>query len=164
MFAPKRKYSRELSIDKETLIQRSLTSKKLIHYEAEPYVNAFKSCQKDELFIMRFYDNSFKLSENCGFGGIFEVIGIVEITQHFKSQCSLKIKLQMGIFSVNFPKILILILLFLGIILIPITTAFLFLILIICFFLSIWWFINYIKVKSFLKIISSAIEIDNIWN
>ena len=60
MFGPKRTYIRELSINKETLIQRFLFTEKLIQFEAEPYVNAFKSCQKDELCIVKSDSDVFK--------------------------------------------------------------------------------------------------------
>jgi hypothetical protein len=94
---------------------------------------------------------------------MLEVIGTVKIVQFTLDRSVMKIKLQMGIFPINFPQISTMILLILGLILMPITSAFLLLFSVISFFLAIWWLICYLKAKHFLGIVSKAIGIDNIW-
>ncbi len=163
MFGPKRKYSCELHINKEMTLSKINSSKCLITDSYGPYVSAFRSSGKDELFITQNDSNTFRLSENAGFGRMFEVIGIMNIVELTKENTLLKIKLQMGIYPANFPQIVIMILLFIGLIFLPITSAFLILFSTICFFLSIWWLINYFKIKSILRILSKAIEIENNW-
>jgi len=163
MFIPKNKYSRELNIDKESLLSKFKSAEQFVRTDAGPYVNAFKVSQKNQLFIGPFYQDEFRLSENSGLGGMLEVIGTVKIVQFTLDKSVIKIKLQMGIFPVNFPQIVTMILLIFGLILIPITSAFLVLFSVICFFLSIWWVICYLKVTYFLGIVSKAIGIDNKW-
>ncbi len=163
MFIPKNKYSRELTIDKESLLSKFKSSENFKTADSGPYVNAFKLSQKNQLFIGPYYTDCFRLSENSGMGGILEVIGTVEIVQLAPNKSLLRIVLQMGMLPVTFPQIAIMILLVSGLILLPITAAFLILFLMISFFLSIWWLINYLKVRFFLHIVSKAIGIDNKW-
>jgi hypothetical protein len=163
MFIQKNKYSRELMIDKESLLSKFKSSEHFVRTDSGPYVNAFKVTQKDQLFIGPFYQDDFRLSENSGFGGMLEVIGTMKIEQITLDRSVMKIKLQIGIFPVNFPQISVMILLILGLILIPITLAFLLLFSVIIFFIAIWWLICYLKVRHFLWIISKAIGADNKW-
>lgn len=163
MFIPKNRYSRELYIDKESLLSKFKSSEHFVMTDSGPYVNAFKVSQKDQLFIGPFYQDDFRLSENSGLGGMLEVIGTVKIVQFTSDRSVMKIKLQMGIFPVNFPQISTMILLILGLILMSITSAFLLLFSVISFFLVIWWLICYLKVKHFFGIVSKAIGIDNKW-
>jgi hypothetical protein len=163
MFIPKNRYSRELDTDKESLLSKFKSSIHFVMTDSGPYVNAFKVSQKDQLFIGPFYQDDFRLSENCGIGRMLEVIGTVKIEHIAVDKSVMKIKLQMGIFPANFPQISTMVLLILGLILMPITSAFLLLFSVISFFLAIWWLICYLKVRLFLGIISKAIGIDNKW-
>lgn len=163
MFIPKNKYSRELCIDKESLLSKFKNSEHFVTTDSGPYANAFKVSQKNQLFIGPFYQDDFRLSENSGLGGMLEVIGTVKIVQFTLDKSVIKIKLQMGIFPVNFPQIATMILLILGLILIPVTSAFLLLFSLTCFFLAVWWLICYLKVKYFLGIVSKTIGIDKKW-
>lgn len=152
MFGPKRIYYHQISADNESVIRRFLNSDKFIECAAESYVSAFKQAQKDQLFIARHGGYSFRVSENGGFGGMFEVIGTIDILTTNQAESTLKIKLQTGIFPADFPQLAILVLLIIGLALIPLTIAFLYGILILCIVPLIWWFINFIKIRYFLKI------------
>jgi hypothetical protein len=125
MFIPKNNYSREIAIDKESLLSKFKSSENFIPTDSGPYVSAFKLSQKNQLFIGPYYTDYFRLSENSGLGGILEVIGTVKIVQLTMNKSVLKIRLQMGMLPVTFPQIVIMILLIFGLILLPITSAFL---------------------------------------
>lgn len=149
MFGPKRIYYHQVNADSESVVRRFLNTDKFIECAAEPYGGAFKQAQKDQLFITRHGAYSFRVSENGGFGGMFEVIGTIDILTTNQAECMLKIKLQIGIFPANFPQLAILVLLIIGVALIPLSIAFLYGILILCIVPLIWWFINFIKIRYF---------------
>src|ERR1035437_8546464 len=109
MFILQNNYSRELAIDKESLLSKFKSSENFIHADSGPYINAFKLSQKNQLFIGPYDTDYFRLSENSGLGGILEVIGTVEIVQLDTNKSLLRIKLQMGMLPVTFPQIVIMI-------------------------------------------------------
>jgi hypothetical protein len=164
MFGPKRKHYQQVSANRESVIQQFLHSGKFIECVAEPNFDAFKQAAKDKLFINRLDTYAFRISENAGLGGMFEVIGTVDIFAANQTESTIRLKLQTGIFPVNFPQWMILVLLIVGLALIPLTIAFLYWTIVLCIFPLIWWFVNFIKIRYFLRVFSGALNIENHWN
>ncbi len=157
-------YHSELNIDKGSLILRFKNSTDFLVENDFGYGgSAYTGSQLNKVFIRQADSEIFQLSENAGLGGMFEIIGTVNIEQIDKKKSLIGIKIQTGIFPLNTPQILILALLSVGLILLILTPAFLILSFLICLLLSLWWIANYIRVKIFLDIVSKAIQIENKW-